>query len=246
MKKIRADLLVVERGLAESRAKAQAMILAGQVLTTDGKRIEKAGQLLSEDSPLHIKGGRLQYVSRGGLKLEGALAAFGLDVSERVCLDVGASTGGFTDCLLQRGASKVYAIDVGYNQLDYRLRNHPSVVAMERFNIRHLSPDDLPERVSFICFDVSFISLELVLEPALRVASPGTQLVMLVKPQFEVGRENVGKGGIVRDEAARDAALDKILEVARREGLEELQSIESPITGTDGNVEFLLYGRWKG
>ena len=246
MKKVRADLLVLERGLAESRAKAQAMILAGQVLTTDGKRIDKAGQLLSQDSPLHIKGARLKFVSRGGLKLEGALESFGVDVRDYVCFDVGASTGGFTDCLLQRGATKVYAIDVGYNQLDYRLRNDPRVISMERFNVRHLAPDDLPELVDFICFDVSFISLELVLEPALRVAKAGTELVMLVKPQFEVGRENVGKGGIVRDEVARQAALDKILDVASAQGLQELQTIESPITGTDGNVEFLLYGRWKG
>jgi len=246
MKKIRADLLVVERGLAESRAKAQAMILAGQILTIDGSRIEKAGQLLPEDSPLHFKGARLKFVSRGGLKLEGALEHFETDVTDYVCLDVGASTGGFTDCLLQRGAARVYALDVGYNQLDYRLRNDSRVLSMERFNVRHLSPDDLPELVDFICFDVSFISLELVLEPALRVAKPGTELVMLVKPQFEVGRENVGKGGIVRDVAAREAALEKILDIARAQGLEELQTTESPITGTDGNVEFLLYGRWKG
>ena len=246
MKKVRADLLVVERGLAESRAKAQAMILAGQILTTDGSRIEKAGQLLPEDSPLHFKGARLKFVSRGGLKLEGALESFGVAVTDRVCLDVGASTGGFTDCLLQRGAAKVYAIDVGYNQLDYRLRNDSRVISMERFNVRHLSSEDIPETVGFICFDVSFISLELVLEPALRVAKPGAELVMLVKPQFEVGRENVGKGGIVRDAAARQAALEKILDVARAQGLEGLKTIESPITGTDGNVEFLLYGRWKG
>lgn len=246
MKKIRADILVVQQGIAESRAKAQAMILAGQILTTDGVRIEKAGQLLAEDSPLYFKGARLKFVSRGGLKLEGALKAFETDVRDLVCLDVGASTGGFTDCLLQRGAARVYAIDVGYNQLDYRLRDDSRVISMERFNVRHLSVEDLPERVQFICFDVSFISLELVLEPALRVAAPGAQLVMLVKPQFEVGRENVGKGGIVRDIAARDAALEKIQEVARQAGLENLRTIESPITGTDGNVEFLLYGCWKG
>ena len=246
MKKVRADLLVVERGLAESRAKAQAMILAGQILTTDGSRIEKAGQLLPEDSPLHFKGARLKFVSRGGLKLEGALEHFATDVRDLVCLDVGASTGGFTDCLLQRGAAKVYALDVGYNQLDYRLRNDSRVLSMERFNVRHLSPDDLPELVDFICFDVSFISLELVLEPALRVAKAGTELIMLVKPQFEVGRENVGKGGIVRDVAAREAALERILDIAEAQGLEGLKTMESPITGTDGNVEFLLYGRWKG
>ena len=246
MKKVRADLLVVERGLAESRAKAQAMILAGQILTTDGSRIEKAGQLLPEDSPLHFKGARLKFVSRGGLKLEGALEHFRTDVRDLVCLDVGASTGGFTDCLLQRGAAKVYALDVGYNQLDYRLRNDTRVLSMERFNVRHLSPDDLPELVDFICFDVSFISRELVLEPALRVAKAGTELIMLVKPQFEVGRENVGKGGIVRDVAAREAALERILDIAEAQGLEGLKTMESPITGTDGNVEFLLYGRWKG
>lgn len=246
MKKVRADILVVERGLAESRAKAQAMILAGQILTTDGLRIEKAGQLLSGDCPLHFKGTRLKFVSRGGLKLEGALESFGVSVEGVVCLDVGASTGGFTDCLLQRGAERVYALDVGYNQLDYRLRDDARVISMERFNVRHLSAEDLPESVAFICFDVSFISLELVLEPALRVAKPGTELVMLVKPQFEVGRDSVGKGGIVRDERARTNALEKIRVVADKLGLVELKTIESPITGTDGNVEFLLYGRWKG
>ncbi len=246
MKKIRADILVVERGIAESRAKAQAMILAGQILTTDGQRIEKSGQLLAPDSELSFKGARPKFVSRGGLKLEGALERFNVDVTGRTCLDVGASTGGFTDCLLQRGAAKVFALDVGYNQLDYRLRNDPRVVSMERFNVRNLSPDDLPERVRFICFDVSFISLELVLEPALRVAEQGTELVMLVKPQFEVGREKVGKGGIVRSTEARRDALSKIIDLAGTQGLDDLESIESPITGTDGNVEFLLYGRWKG
>ena len=246
MKKIRADILVVERGIAESRAKAQAMILAGQILTTDGQRIEKSGQLLAPDSELSFKGARPKFVSRGGLKLEGALERFNVNVTGRTCLDVGASTGGFTDCLLQRGAAKVFALDVGYNQLDYRLRNDPRVVSMERFNVRNLSPDDLPERVRFICFDVSFISLELVLEPALRVAEQGTELVMLVKPQFEVGREKVGKGGIVRSTEARRDALSKIIDLAGTQGLDDLESIESPITGTDGNVEFLLYGRWKG
>ena len=145
MKKVRADILVVQQGVAESRAKAQAMILAGQILTTDGVRIEKAGQLLAEDSPLYFKGARLKFVSRGGLKLEGALEAFATDVRDLVCLDVGASTGGFTDCLLQRGAARVYAIDVGYNQLDYRLRDDSRVISMERFNVRHLSVEDLPE-----------------------------------------------------------------------------------------------------
>ena len=246
MKKIRADILVVERGIAESRAKAQAMILAGQILTTDGQRIEKSGQLLAQDSELSFKGARPKFVSRGGLKLEGALERFNVNVTGRTCLDVGASTGGFTDCLLQRGAAKVFALDVGYNQLDYRLRNDPRVVSMERFNVRNLSPDDLPERVRFICFDVSFISLELVLEPALSVAEQGTELVMLVKPQFEVGREKVGKGGIVRSTEARRDALSKIIDLAGSHGLDDLESIESPITGTDGNVEFLLYGRWKG
>jgi len=246
MKKIRADILVVERGIAESRAKAQAMILAGQILTTDGQRIEKSGQLLAPDSELSFKGARPKFVSRGGLKLEGALERFNVDVTGRTCLDVGASTGGFTDCLLQRGAAKVFALDVGYNQLDYRLRNDQRVVSMERFNVRNLSPDDLPGRVRFICFDVSFISLELVLEPALRVAEQGTELVMLVKPQFEVGREKVGKGGIVRSTEARRDALSKIIDLAGTQGLDDLESIESPITGTDGNVEFLLYGRWKG
>lgn len=246
MKKIRADILVVERGIAESRAKAQAMILAGQILTTDGQRVEKSGQLLAQDSELSFKGARPKFVSRGGLKLEGALDHFDVAVTDAVCLDVGASTGGFTDCLLQRGAAKVFAVDVGYNQLDYRIRNDPRVVSMERFNVRNLERDDLSESVQFICFDVSFISLELVLEPALRAARSGTELIMLVKPQFEVGRERVGKGGIVRSAADRRSALTKIIDVAGVLGLEDLRSMQSPITGTDGNVEFLLYGRWKG
>ena len=241
MARRRADQLVVERGLAPTRAKAQALILGGSILAEHGRRVEKAGELLHEDTPLELKGGEaLRYVSRGGLKLEAALERFGVDVAGRVCLDVGASTGGFTDCLLQRGAARVYAVDVGYGQLAWPLREDPRVVVLERENIRTLGAEAIAEPCSRIVIDVSFISLAIVLPQALRFASEDAVVVALVKPQFEVGKERVGKGGIVRDAEARREALDKVIAVARDAGLGAVQTMESPILGAKGNREWLL------
>lgn len=241
-KKKRADMLLVERGLVESRAKAQAVILAGSVLTANGERIDKPGQLLAEDCELSLKGETLRYVSRGGLKLEAALDKFGVQPQGRICLDVGASTGGFTDCLLQRGAQKVYAVDVGYGQLAWRVRQDPRVVVIERENIRTLEATRIAEPVSLIVFDVSFISLRLVMVPALRFAAPKVIIVALVKPQFEVGKGKVGKGGIVRDEQARQDALANIIEECKALGFVDVQWMISPILGATGNQEFLLSG----
>jgi len=238
--KIRLDRLLAARGLAESREKAQAIIIAGQVLV-NGQKQDKAGALVPEDADIRILGETLQYVSRGGLKLEAALREFHVSVEGKTALDVGASTGGFTDCLLQRGAKKVYAIDVGYGQMAWKLRQDPRVVVIERTNIRAIEPSIIPERADIAVIDVSFISLEKVIPPTLTLLKANAELVALVKPQFEVGREQVGKGGIVRDEAARKAAIERIVEFARESGLDVKGVIPSPITGQDGNVEFLMY-----
>ena len=243
MPRRRADLLVVAQGLAQSRARAQALILAGSVLEAQGQRIDKPGQLLPEDVELRLKDKPLKYVSRGGLKLEAALDAFGVDPHGRVCLDVGASTGGFTDCLLQRGARRVYAADVGYGQLAWSIRQDPRVVVIERCNIRNAAADLLPELPELVVVDVSFISLRLVLPKILELVSTTAVIVALVKPQFEVGREHVGKGGIVRNEEARRRALADIVETFTALGLDGIRSIESPIHGADGNIEYLIHGR---
>ncbi|MBX5482014.1 MAG: TlyA family RNA methyltransferase, partial [Myxococcaceae bacterium] len=207
--KKRLDVLVVERGLAESRARAQALILAGQVIAGD-QRVDKPGHLVPEDVELRLKGEVLPYVSRGGLKLKAALDHFGLKVAGAIAADIGASTGGFTDCLLQEGAARVHAIDVGYGQLHEKLRKDPRVISRERVNARYLTDADLPEPVDVVVIDVSFISLTQVLPSVLPKLKPGGLLVALVKPQFEVGRERVGKGGVVRDPAARAEAIDKV------------------------------------
>ncbi len=238
----RADLLVVEHGLAQSRARAQALILAGVVLAGDAQRVDKPGQLLDEDTELRLRGEPLPYVSRGGLKLQAALDAFQLQVTGCTCLDVGASTGGFTDCLLQRGARRVYAVDVGYGQLAWSLRQDPRVVVIERANIRTLAAEMIPEPCGIVAIDVSFISLRLVLPKAMSFAAPGAPVVALIKPQFEVGRGAVGKGGVVRDDAARNAAVEKIVAACGELGLRHLATIESPIRGAKGNVEYLLHG----
>jgi 23S rRNA (cytidine1920-2'-O)/16S rRNA (cytidine1409-2'-O)-methyltransferase len=238
--KIRIDRLLVLRGLAESREKAQAIILAGQVLV-NGQKQDKAGAAVPEDSELRILGDSLRYVSRGGLKLEAALREFAISTTGKVALDIGASTGGFTDCLLQQGARKVYAVDVGYGQMAWKLRQDPRVAVIERTNIRELDPALIPEPAELCVIDVSFISLEKVIPPALTCLSPGAELVALIKPQFEVGKDRVGKGGIVRDEAARTAAVDKIKEFMTGIGLDVKGVIPSPITGQDGNVEYLIY-----
>lgn len=234
--KIRLDQLLVARGLAESRQRAQAMILAGEV-TVNGHPAQKPGMAVPQDAAVTVRAG-LPYVSRGGLKLAHALETFGLDVKGKVCLDVGASTGGFTDCLLQHGAARVYAVDVGYGQLDWRLRQDPRVVVLEKTNIRYL--ETLPESPNLAVVDVSFISLRLVLPVVWRLIAPGAQVVALVKPQFEVGKGQVGKGGVVRDPAVRQAALEDLAAWAAAQGWQVQGRTTSPIKGPAGNVEFFL------
>jgi len=241
-KKERLDVLVLEHGLAESRARAQALILAGEVVVDD-QRVDKPGALVPREAALRLKGEPMPYVSRGGLKLKAALDRFAVDVRGAVCADVGASTGGFTDCLLQSGAARVYAVDVGYGQLHHKLQGDPRVISRERVNARHLTAAELPEPVSVLVVDVSFISLRLVLPAALpRLQRPGV-LVALVKPQFEVGKENVGKGGVVRDAAARAGAIDGIRAFVEQSGLAVAGVMDSPIAGPAGNVEALLVAR---
>jgi len=242
MKKERLDVLVHERGLADSRTRAQALILAGQVVVDD-QRVDKPGTRVPVDAELRLKGEVLPYVSRGGLKLKGALDAFKLDVRGAICADIGASTGGFTDCLLQEGAVRVHAIDVGRAQLHEKLRVDPRVISRERVNARHLTDDDLPEPVSVVVIDVSFISLELVLPAVLPKLSSGGLLVALVKPQFEVGPANIDKGGVVRDQVARQGAIDRIRAFVTAQGLREVGVIDSPVPGPAGNVEALLVAR---
>ena len=239
------DKLLVERGLTPSRERAHALILAGKVLVNDQK-VEKAGAAVESDSSLRLLGEDLRYVSRGGLKLEKALEHWQIDLTEKVCLDVGASTGGFSDCMLQHGARHVIAVDTGYGQMDYRLRNEPRLRLLEKTNARYLTRDDLGEAIDFIALDVSFISATLVLPAVIRAAFPDAplagsrQVVVLVKPQFEVGRELVGKGGIVRDAAAQQAAVVKVEATLRGLGCARTEWIDSPILGAEGNREFLL------
>jgi 23S rRNA (cytidine1920-2'-O)/16S rRNA (cytidine1409-2'-O)-methyltransferase len=238
--KQRLDHLLVARGLCESREKGKRLILAGDVLVND-EPITKAGQLVPEDAEIRIKA-QPKFVSRGGFKMEGALEHFGINVTGLTCLDVGASTGGFTDCLLQRGASKVYAFDVGTNQLVWKLRSDPRVVSRENYNVRHLNKEDVPEPVDLIVADVSFISLTLVLPPAFQTLRQGGHAVVLIKPQFELSKEEIGRGGIVREKALHEKACKKIEDFARSQpGWEWRDLMESPIQGTDGNREFLAW-----
>lgn len=235
----RLDLLLVERGLAPTREKAQAMILAGLV-EVSGRRVEKAGQAVARDAEVSVAGPPHPYVSRGGVKLAAALDRFGIDPSGVVCLDVGASTGGFTDCLLQRGAARVYAVDVGHGQLDAKLRGDPRVVVREKVNARSLSAADVPETVGLAVVDVSFISLRRILPAVVGRLKPGGFGVLLVKPQFEAGRREVPRGGVVRSEETRRRVLAAIEAFSRELHLELLGSLESPIRGARGNAEFLL------
>jgi len=240
--RIRADLAVVEQGLAQSRERARALILAGEVLEGD-RPISKAGELVGAGAVLRLRSEPMPYVSRGGLKLAHALDTFGVDPRGLIALDVGASTGGFTDCLLQRGAARVYCVDVGHGQLAWKVASDPRVVPIDRANIRHLERSLIPEVCSLAVVDVSFISLRLVLPALPPFLAPGSPLVTLVKPQFEVGKGNVGKGGIVRDEAARAEAVANVAQAARELGYAVLGQTTSPITGGKGNVEFLLHLR---
>ncbi len=238
--KIRLDQALVERGLAESRAKAQAAIMAGLVFSGD-KRLDKPGHAIAADQPLELRGKPHPWVSRGGVKLKHALDCFGLDPTGRVCLDIGASTGGFTDVLLQHGAAKVYAVDVGEGQLDWRLRNDPRVVVLEKTNARHLTQEQISEPISAVVCDASFIGLETVLPAPLKLAQPGAFAVALIKPQFEVGRERVGKGGVVRDATLHEEVCARIQAWWRAlPGWRVLGLEPSPILGPEGNREFLI------
>jgi 23S rRNA (cytidine1920-2'-O)/16S rRNA (cytidine1409-2'-O)-methyltransferase len=242
----RADQLLVERGLAESRAKAQALILAGRVYAGT-RRVDKAGQQVAEDAPLEVKGQDHPWVSRGGLKLVAALDRFAIEPAGLVCLDVGASTGGFTDVLLARGAARVYAVDVGHGQLAWRLRRDPRVVVLERTNARYLGTEQVPEPVDLVVCDASFIGLRTVLPAPLALTRPGAGLVALVKPQFEVGKDRVGKGGVVRDPALHEEVCRRIADwLEGLPGWSVLGLTESPITGPRGNREFLIAARRAG
>lgn len=239
MAKERVDLLLVARGLCETRELAKRLVLAGEVRSGD-RVIDKPSAKLSDDAPLEVKE-RPRFVGRGGFKLEGALDAFGISPQGWTCLDIGASTGGFTDCLLQRGAVRVHAVDVGTNQLVWKLRSDPRVVVKEKFNARNLGVDDLGERVRLVVIDVSFISLTKILPSAFGVLDDGGSVLCLIKPQFELAREDIGKGGIVRDPALHERAVGKIRDFVAGQGRAWRGVVDSPITGTDGNREFLAW-----
>jgi 23S rRNA (cytidine1920-2'-O)/16S rRNA (cytidine1409-2'-O)-methyltransferase len=246
MSKTRLDVALVERGLAETRAAAQRLVMAGLVFSKD-KRLGKAGQGVGNETPLEVRGQLHPYVSRGGLKLEKALDHFAIPVTGRVALDVGASTGGFTDCLLRRGAAKVYAVDVGTNQLAWKLRSDPRVVSMEKTNMREVTRALIPEPIDLIVCDASFIGLRTVLPAALALAAPAAHLAALIKPQFEVGKGRVGKGGIVREPELHQEVVDTIRTwLAERPGWTVLGVTESPITGAEGNKEFLIASTFNG
>ena len=239
MKK-RLDVLLVERGLATSREKAKAMIMAGEVLV-DNEREDKAGSMFPEEVEIVLKGKPLPYVSRGGLKLEKAMKNFNLTLDGKVCMDVGASTGGFTDCMLQNGAVKVYSVDVGHGQLDWKLRNDPRVVCMERTNIRYVVTEDIEERPSFVSIDVSFISLTKVLLPVRNLMEENGEIAALIKPQFEAGREKVGKKGVVRDPAVHKEVIEMVISYAKSISFGVRHLEFSPIKGPEGNIEYLVH-----
>ena len=243
--KERLDVLLVSRGLAPSREKAKTVIMAGDVFV-NGQREDKAGSVFGEDAEVVLAGKTLPYVSRGGLKLEKALQVFPIELTGKVCVDIGASTGGCTDCMLQNGAEKVYAVDVGYGQLAYKLRQDPRVVCMEKTNIRFVTPEDISEAADFASVDVSFISLRLVFPPMAALLKEGGEAVCLIKPQFEAGREKVGKKGVVRDPAVHEEVIRTVTEEAARNGFRILGLDYSPIKGPEGNIEYLLYLRKDG
>lgn len=238
--KERLDVLLVKRNLAPSREKAKAVIMAGSVLV-DGQREDKAGAMFPDTVQITVKGNTLPYVSRGGLKLEKAMTHFGLSLEGKVCMDVGASTGGFTDCMLQNGAVKVYSVDVGHGQLDWKLRNDERVVCMERTNIRYVTPENIAEPVQFVSIDVSFISLTKVLLPVRNLMEESAQMVCLIKPQFEAGREKVGKKGVVRDPKVHEEVIHQVIAYARSISFGVLHLEFSPIKGPEGNIEYLLH-----
>lgn len=239
--KERLDVLLVKQGLAASREKAKAVIMAGNVFV-NGQREDKAGAMFAADkSRIEVRGAGLKYVSRGGLKLEKAMETFSLDLHDMICMDIGASTGGFTDCMLQNGAGKVYAIDVGHGQLAWKLREDARVVCMERTNFRYVTAEDIPDRPDFASVDVSFISLSRILPPAAALLREGAGMVCLIKPQFEAGREKVGKKGVVRDPAVHAEVIGRVTGFAREAGFVVRDITFSPVKGPEGNIEYLLY-----
>ena len=238
--KERLDVLMVNRGLAQSREKAKAIIMSG-IVYVDGQKEDKAGSSFEDTVNIEVRGHTLAYVSRGGLKLEKAMTHFGVRLEGKVCMDVGASTGGFTDCMLQNGAVKVYAVDVGHGQLDWKLRNDPRVVCMEKTNIRYVTPEDIEDRLDFASIDVSFISLTKVLGPGKALLKEDGQIVCLLKPQFEAGREKVGKKGVVREKSTHLEVIRMVMDFAESIGFEILNLEFSPIKGPEGNIEYLLY-----
>ena len=238
--KERLDMILVNRGLAQSREKAKALIMAG-IVYVDGQKEDKAGTAFEDKVQVEVRGNTLRYVSRGGLKLEKAMTHFGVTLEGKVCMDVGASTGGFTDCMLQNGAVKVYAVDVGHGQLDWKLRNDDRVVCMEKTNIRYVTSQDVADRIGFASVDVSFISLTKVLGPVKALLTESGQVVCLIKPQFEAGREKVGKKGVVREKSTHLEVIESVLMFARSIGFGVLNLEFSPIKGPEGNIEYLLY-----
>lgn len=238
--KERLDVLLVKRNLADSREKAKAVIMAGEVFV-EGQKEDKAGTMFPDTVKIEVRGNTIPYVSRGGLKLEKAMTHFGVQLQGKVCLDVGASTGGFTDCMLQNGASKVFAIDVGHGQLAWKLRNDPRVVCMEKTNIRYVLPEDVGEEADFSSIDVSFISLTKVLLPVKNLLREGGEIVCLIKPQFEAGREKVGKKGVVKDPKVHLEVIEKVIAYAKTLSFGILNLEFSPIKGPEGNIEYLLY-----
>ena len=239
MKK-RLDVLLVEQGLADSREKAKAIIMSG-IVYVDNNKEDKAGPTFEETARIEVRGNTLKYVSRGGLKLEKAMNNFGVTLEGKVCMDVGASTGGFTDCMLQNGAVKVYSVDVGHGQLAWKLRNDERVVCMEKTNIRYVTPDDIDDVIEFASIDVSFISLTKVLPAVRELMTPGGEIVCLIKPQFEAGREKVGKKGVVRELSTHIEVVQMIVDYARANGFRTLHLSYSPIKGPEGNIEYLLH-----
>ena len=242
MAKERLDVLLVKRNLAESREKAKAIIMAGEVFV-EGQREDKAGSMFPETVSIELKGVPMKYVSRGGFKLEKAVVQYGLDLTGKVCMDVGSSTGGFTDCMLQNGAVKVYAVDVGTNQLAWKLRTDERVVSMEQTNIRYVTQENIGELVDFVSIDVAFISLTLVLAPVYALMKEEAEIVCLIKPQFEAGREKVGKKGVVREPAVHEEVIEKVCAYAKELGFAPLHLTHSPIRGPEGNIEYLLHAK---
>ncbi|MDE7321161.1 MAG: TlyA family RNA methyltransferase [Lachnospiraceae bacterium] len=239
--KERLDVLLVKQGLAESREKAKAVIMAGCVYVNDQKE-DKAGSMFDESKVrLEVRGNTLRYVSRGGLKLEKAVSQFRLELSGKICMDIGASTGGFTDCMLQNGAVKVYSVDVGHGQLAWKLRNDERVICMEKTNFRYMLPEDITDRIDFASVDVSFISLDKILGPAYCLLKPNAQMVCLIKPQFEAGKDKVGKKGVVRDPAVHREVIENVFAVSLKKGFRILNLVFSPIRGPEGNIEYLMH-----